>query len=90
MIMPFLLNIQLTQPGVPMEPPPFSKIRLISGPVRLRLSVSTSTRMATPLGPYPSYWMDSKLTPSPPPVPFLIAFSMVSLGMLAALALSIA
>ncbi len=50
-IKPFLWNIQLTQPGVPSEPPCFSKIRLISGPVRLRLSVSTSTTIATPLVP---------------------------------------
>ena len=47
-ITPFLWNIQPTQPGVPSEPPAFSKIRLISGPVRLRLSVRVSTTIATP------------------------------------------
>ncbi len=47
----FLLNIQLTQPLVPNEPPYFSNIFLITGPVRLRLSVSASTIIATPPGP---------------------------------------
>ena len=39
------------QPLVPMEPPPFVKALLTLAAVRLRLSVSVSTIMATPLGP---------------------------------------
>src|SRR5262245_41444550 len=42
--------------------------------------------MATPPGPCPSYDTSSYVTPSSSPAPFLIARSIVSPGMLAALA----
>src|SRR5271166_414749 len=48
---PFLWNIQATEPASPMLPPFFEKACRSSLTVRLRLSVDTSTRIATPPGP---------------------------------------
>ena len=45
---------------------------------------------ATPPGPYPSYITSMNWTPSSSPVPFLTARSMLSLGIDAARAISIA
>src|SRR5262244_1769944 len=89
-ITPRRSNIQATQPAVPMRPLCFSKMCLISGPVRFLLSVSTRTSTATPPGPYPSYVISSNCSPGPPPVPFSMARLTLSAGMLAALADSIA
>ena len=48
-----------TQPGVPTLPPPFVNALRIFEAARLRLSVSASTMIAVPFGPYPSYVTDS-------------------------------
>ena len=53
------------------------------------LSERTSTMIATPPGAYPSYTYSSYAAPPSSPVPFLIARSMLSLGMFAARALII-
>src|SRR5215813_12538221 len=89
-ITPRRSNIQATQPAVPMRPLCFSKMCLISGPVRFLLSVSTRTSTATPPGPYPSYVISSNCSPGPPPVPFSMARFTLSAGMFAALADSMA
>ncbi len=49
--MPLRSNCHATAPGSASEPPRFEKMVRTSLPVRLRLSVSTSTSMATPWGP---------------------------------------
>src|SRR5690349_9563364 len=46
--------------------------------------------MATPAGPYPSYASSTIVSPSSSPVPFLTARSMLTLGMFASFAVSIA
>ena len=46
---------------------------------RLRLAIEKAK--AVPTGPYPSYLISMKSTPSNSPVPFLIALSNISLGM---------
>ena len=56
----------------------FSKTWRISGPVRLRLSVRTWIRRATPPGAYPSYVTSSYDSPGTSPVPFWIARLMLS------------
>ena len=48
-----------THPGVPTEPFPFVKAFLTLVAVRFLLSVSVSTMIAVPFGPYPSYVIDS-------------------------------
>ena len=48
---PLRSNCQLTAPGSAMFPPLRLKTLRISAPVRLRLSLSVSTMMATPSGP---------------------------------------
>ena len=48
------LNCQPTAPGSAMLPPSLEKIVRMLAPVRLRLSVSVSTIIATPPGAYPS------------------------------------
>jgi hypothetical protein len=50
MICPFRSNCQATAPGSAVDPPFLEKILRTSAPVRLRLSVSTSTITATPPG----------------------------------------
>ena len=40
---PLRSNCQATAPGSAIEPPSFEKVERMSGPVRLRLSVSAST-----------------------------------------------
>ena len=52
--MPLRSNCHATDPGSAMEPPFFDRSERISGPVRLRLSVSASMYSATPPGAYPS------------------------------------
>ena len=47
---PLRSNCHDTAPGSAIDPPLFEKIDRTSAPVRLRLSVSTSTITATPLG----------------------------------------
>ena len=47
---PLRSNCQATAPGSAIEPPFFLSAVRMSEPLRLRLSVSTSIRMATPLG----------------------------------------
>ena len=49
-MMPLRSNCQATAPGSAMDPPFFLSAVRTSEPVRLRLSVSTSIRMATPWG----------------------------------------
>ncbi len=51
---PRLSNIQATEPGSPMLPPPLAMMWRMSAMVRFLLSVATSTSMATPPGAYPS------------------------------------
>src|SRR5262249_23719832 len=85
-MMPFLANIQATEFGEPRFPPYLEKAWRTSETVRFLLSVSTWSMMATPPGPCPSYTTSSYVTPSNSPAPFLIARSMVSLGILAAFA----
>ena len=79
-----LSNINDTQPGVPTLPPPFVNAFLMLDAARFLLSVKASTMIAVPLGPYPSYVTDSKSDISVLAA-FLIALSIVSLGILAAL-----
>ena len=50
-IAPFFSKIQATEPGSPRLPPCLVKAWRISALARLRLSVSASTRIATPAGP---------------------------------------
>ena len=50
MTWPLRSNCQATAPGSAIEPPFFEKMLRTSAPVRLRLSVSTSTITATPPG----------------------------------------
>ena len=83
-------NCQATLPSPPKLPPWSSKMRRTIAAVRFRLSVSARRRIATPPGPYPSYVTSMYWTPSRFPEAFLIARSMLSLGMFAALARSIA
>ena len=83
-------NMKLTLPDSARFPPCLEKAARTSDAVRLRLSVSASTMMATPQGPYPSYRISSKAVPSSPPAPRLMARSMLSLGMLAARATAMA
>src|SRR5438270_807611 len=78
--------VEVGEEGAPRLPPCFSKMWRISGVVRLVLSVSTSTMMATPPGPYPSYVSSSYVVPSSSPVPRLTARSILSFGMLFAFA----
>ena len=47
---PRRLNCHDTAPGSAIDPPVLEKIERMSEPVRLRLSVSTSTMIATPPG----------------------------------------
>src|SRR6267142_614711 len=89
-MIPWRSNIHATAPEDPMLPPNFSNACRISGPVRLRLSVRTWIRMATPPGAYPSYVTSSYDSPGSSPVPFWIARLMFSCGMFASLADSIA
>ena len=48
---PFFSKFQATEPGSPRLPPWLENAWRTSDPVRLRLSVSASTRIATPPGP---------------------------------------
>src|SRR6266850_214020 len=89
-MIPWRSNIHATAPEDPMLPPNFSNACRISGPVRLRLSVRTWIRMATPPGAYPSYVTSSYDSPGSSPVPFWIARLMFSCGMFASFADSIA
>src|SRR6266571_3724701 len=89
-ITPLRSNIHATAPAEPRLPPCFSKTWRISGPVRLRLSVRTWIRRATPPGAYPSYVTSSYDSPGTSPVPFWTARLMLSAGMFASLADSIA
>src|ERR1039458_6278250 len=83
-------NIQATQPSAPMLPPFLEKAWRSSLTVRLRLSVATLTSTAAPPGPYPSNMTSSICPPSSSPVPRMMAFLMLSEGMLTALAASTA
>src|SRR5262245_10856445 len=85
-MMPLRSNIHATAPAAPMLPPPFSNTCRISGAVRLRLSVITWTRTATPPGAYPSYVISSYDSPGNSPVPFWMARLTFSAGMFASLA----
>src|SRR2546427_4838219 len=89
-ITPLRSNIHATAPAEPRLPPCFSKTWRISGPVRLRLSVRTWIRRATPPGAYPSYVISSYDSPGSSPVPFWTARLMLSCGMLTSLADSMA
>ena len=53
-IIPNLLKLCLTHPVIPKLPLYFEKVDLISDALLFLLSVSDSTRIATPLGPNPS------------------------------------
>src|SRR5919204_1569506 len=87
---PHRSNIHETAPSAARLPPPFANDERTSPAVRWRLSVRHSTMTATPPGPYPSYTASSYETPSSSPVPFLIARVMLSEGMFASFAASIA
>ncbi len=82
---PFLSNKKLREPFVPKLPPYLLKIDLTEATVLLLLSVVASTNTAIPLEAYPSKVISARFAPSPP-TPFLMALSIVSLGMLAPLA----
>ena len=79
-----------TDPVSPRFPSFLEKFILTVEAERFLLSVTTSTKNATPPGPYPSYLISMYSTPSSSPVPFLTALSIVSFAMFAAFALSIA
>ena len=51
MMSPFLWNIHPTEPASPMFPPFLLNVCRSSLTIRLRLSVETWTRIATPPGP---------------------------------------
>src|SRR3989454_7550245 len=89
-ITPLRSNIQATAPDAPMFPPNLSNVCRTSGAVRLRLSVSTRINTATPPGAYPSYVISSYDSPGSSPVPFWMARLMLSCGMFASLADSMA
>ena len=87
--MPLRSNIQETQPVAPSLPSCISKILADLGAVRLRLSVKISQSTATAGAVALVEHLVDVALPTPP-VPFLTARLMVSLGMLAALASSMA
>ncbi|OQB37281.1 MAG: hypothetical protein BWY06_02450 [Candidatus Latescibacteria bacterium ADurb.Bin168] len=89
-MLPLASNTHATAPASARLPPFLLRRFRSSETVRLRLSVTASMRSATPPGAYPSYVISSYETPSSSPVPRLIARSTFSIGMLFALAVSIA
>ena len=88
-IVPLRWNIRETEPATPRFPPFLLKILRTSAAARFLLSVRTSTITATPPAAYPSYTSSSYAVAPSSPVPFLIARSILSLGILAARALII-
>ena len=84
-----LVNAQTAEPGVPSSNPALLNICLISGAVRLLLSVTVMISRGTPPGPYPSYSISS-IAAAPAPEPLASAFSMLSLGIESFLARSTA
>jgi hypothetical protein len=64
-----------------MLPPARDNLKRTSATVRVALSVSAWIIRATPPGAKASYRTSTYSTPSSSPVPFLIARSMLSLGM---------
>ena len=81
-----MTNIHATVPALPILPPFLLNTLRISEAVRFLLSVRHATRTAAPSGPKPSSAISSAVTPSSSPVPFLIARSILSAGMLESLA----
>ena len=83
---PCLVKLNWSAPGAARFPPFLVNVERTSLAARFLLSVVTSTIMPIPPGPYPSYRSCSYTTPGSSPVPFLIALSTLSAGMLAAFA----
>ena len=89
-IYPLRSNIQRTAPSPANLPPCWLKMPFTSPSVLFLLSVIPSIMIATPPTPNPSKETSSKFSPANSPVPFLIARSIFSLGMLNSLAFSMA